>query len=265
MSEFNILVKNRQGVVMAEKSGDEECCLIYKDAYLHGDSIVFEASKYPAYVVVSVDDAIESVLVYMKEPTFAFQIPFDEKKFPYSPKAFSGNLHMLRIRVATESEIWEYRNLAVNTLDQHENTAIFPHASANVETRGESVFAAQNAIDGNRENESHGNWPYESWGINMQDDAELTIDFGRTIITDKIILYTRADFPHDNWWTEVTFTFSDGTEMKFEMEKSVKPHVCEFAAKKIEWLKLGKLIKSNDPSLFPALSQIEVYGKNQRD
>ena len=49
-------------------------------------------------------------------------------------------------------------------------------ASANVETRGESVFAARNAIDGVKANRSHGAWPFESWGINRQDDAQLTLE-----------------------------------------------------------------------------------------
>lgn len=88
-----------------------------------------------------------------------------------------------------------------------------------METRGESVFAARNAIDGVCENRSHGEWPYESWGINMQDDAEMTVEFGQEVVTDRIVLYTRADFPHDNWWTQVTLTFSDGTDIKWKLEK----------------------------------------------
>lgn len=38
-------------------------------------------------------------------------------------------------------------------------------------TRGESVFAAQNAIDGITVNTCHGEWLYQSWGINMQEDS----------------------------------------------------------------------------------------------
>ena len=263
MSHFSITIKNKFGNIMSEKSDNDQCSLVYKDAYLHDDTITFESSECSVYVVVSVDDAMESSFVLMKEKTFVFEIPFDEKRVSYSPKSFAGNMHLIRIRRATKEEICRYRNMAVNNLDQHLNTAMFPHASANVETRGEAVFAARNAIDGNTENSSHGNWPYESWGINMQDDAEFKIDFGRTILADKIVLYTRADFPHDNWWTQVRFSFSDGTQMEFNMEKSCKPHVCEFAQKKIEWIKIDKLIKSDDPSMFPALSQIEVYGKNK--
>ena len=33
-----------------------------------------------------------------------------------------------------------------------------------------------------------------------------------------------------------------------------------FEKKKIEWLQIGELIKSEEPSPFPALVQLEVYG-----
>ena len=164
------------------------------------------------------------------------------------------------MRPALEREIYAYRNLAKNSMDQHGDPGCYPHASANVETRGEAVFAARNAIDGVLANESHGYWPYESWGINQQDDAELTLEFGRPVDFDEIVLYTRADFPHDNWWEQVTFTFSDGSEETVSLEKSVKPHIIPMKKSGITWLKFGKLIKADDPSPFPALTQIEVYG-----
>ena len=78
---------------------------------------------------------------------------------------------------------------------------------------------------------------------------------------DRIVLYTRADFPHDNWWIQGTFTFSDGSSEIINMDKKVqKPHIFDIKRKGIEWIKLGNLIKADDPSPFPALTQIEVYG-----
>ena len=161
------------------------------------------------------------------------------------------------------AKIWEinsYKNLAKNVMDQHGDPGCYPHASANVETRGEAVFAARNAIDGVVANLSHGNWPYESWGINRQDDAEMTLEFGRPVDFDTIVLYTRADFPHDNWWVKATLTFSDGTSQVVDMEKSVECHTFAIEKKGITWVKLGQLIKADDPSPFPALTQIEIYG-----
>lgn len=90
----------------------------------------------------------------------------------------------------------------------------------------------------------------------------MKVDFGRRIRTEKVVLYTRSDFPHDNWWTQVTLNFSDGSSQEFSLEKSAKAHVLTFPEKEITWIELCKLIKADDPSPFPALSQIEVYGYN---
>ena len=59
-----------------------------------------------------------------------------------------------------------YRNLALNVNDQSCSTTCYPHVSANVETRGEAVFAAVNGVDGVTANEGHWKWPFQSWGIN---------------------------------------------------------------------------------------------------
>ena len=147
-------------------------------------------------------------------------------------------------------------------MDQHGDLGCYPHAFANVETRGESVFAARNAIDGVLANKSHGPWPFESWGINMQDDAEITLDFGRPVDFDQIVLYTRADFPHDNWWVKATLVFSDGTQEVVDMVKSAEPHRFSIEKKQITWIKLSKQIKADDQTPNPALSQIEVYVSN---
>ena len=157
-------------------------------------------------------------------------------------------------------EINIYRNLAENVNDQHGDVNCYPHASANVETRGEAVFAAKNAIDGVTANHDHGKWPFASWGINQRDDAEIKLEFGREISTDRIVLHIRADFPHDNWWVKGTVEFSDGSSMVLDLEKTDGAQEFTFSEKKISWLVLKDLIKADDPSPFPALTQIEVFG-----
>lgn len=92
----------------------------------------------------------------------------------------------------------------------------------------------------------------------------MKLDFGRPVLADKIVLYTRSDFPHDNWWQQVMIRFSDGSEQEFCLEKSSRAHVLPIPEKEIIWLELCNLIKAEDPSPFPALSQIEVYGRVKR-
>ena len=222
--EFKITVLNKNNEIKASMEGASQAVLAWKGEYEEGDRIEFGLPGKNRFYIVRVDDTMDESFIY------------------------------------ADYEIKSYKNLAKNVMDQHGEHGYYPHAYANVETRGEAVFAARNAIDGVTANLSHGKWPYESWGINQQDDAQMTLDFGRPVDIDKIVLYTRADFPHDNWWESVTFTFSDGTEETVSLEKSVEPHVIPMKRQGITWLSFGKLIKADDPSPFPALTQIEVYG-----
>ncbi len=258
---FTIKWIGPDGSLKAQDNGEEEARLVVDGEYEEGDRLIVESTQEAVYAWLQIEDALGKSLVYLKG-SYEYRIPFGEKRICYSPRAFTGEKHLVTVRKAQETDVHAYRNLALNVNDQHGNMVCFPRAHANVETRGESVFAAMNAIDGVTENRSHGAWPYASWGINMQDDAELTLEFGRPVEVDKVVLYTRADFPHDNWWVDGKLTFSDGGSMQLPMEKSVLPHVFTFEKKRIEWLKLGELIKADDPSPFPALTQIEVYGSD---
>ena len=259
MAVFSLKVLDRSGNTKFVDSGEDMASLVVTSEYQEGDSIILETSEKNIHVWLQVDDALGAAFEYITG-NVAYHIPFGEKRINLSPKVFSGGRHYLYVRKAREDEVYQYRNLALNPNDQHGDMNAFPHASANVETRGESVFAAKNAIDGVCENRSHGEWPYQSWGINRQDDAAMKIEFGREAQVDKIVLYTRSDFPHDNWWKQVTLTFSDGSQIEWKLEKSRFAHVLEFDKKKITWVELSHLIKADDPSPFPALSQMEVYG-----
>ena len=253
-------------VAKAKWQDDENVVLAWDGEYRKGDVIEFSGLVPGNFYMVKVDAAIDWALVLIEQETVLFPVPFYEKKTSYNPLAFSGNRHIVCIRKAYDFEVSSYRNIALNPFDQHEIAGVYPHASANVETRGEAVFAARNAIDGCVATLSHGEWPYESWGINRQDDAEFMLDFGRKVDFDKIVLYTRADFPHDNWWVEATFEFSDGSKSVVTMDKKVaKAHVFNIKKEGITWLKLGKLIKADDPSPFPALTQIEVFGTEAKE
>lgn len=254
-------VVDTKGVVLAKVEEEQELNLVLNRIYQRGDRIILSDIKAPCYLMMQVDDALGEALIYVTENEIQYTIPFDEKKVCYSPKTFYGTLHVLTARYARQEEIISYRNLALNVMDQHEFKGYYPHASANVETRGESVFAAQNAIDGIKCNTSHGEWPYGSWGINQRKDAAIKIDLGRVVEVDKLILYTRADFPHDSWWIQVTVTFSDGTSIQYPLEKTKEAQVLIVPKRKISWVMLSELIKAEDESPFPALTQIEVYGR----
>lgn len=258
--KFTYTILNAEDKVLASVSGEDELYMYYTAEYQQGDRIVLEAEK-GAFLVVQLDDALGEELVYLKEGSLSYEVPHGEKKVCYSPKCFAGSRHLLTVRRAAAEEIASYRNLARNRYDQHGDPGCYPHAAANVETRGESVFAARNAIDGIKANDSHGEWPYGSWGINQNPDAVIRVDFGRTVLADKLVIYLRADFPHDNWWEQITVRFSDETTMICPLIKTGKAQVIEMPERELQWIQLEKLMKADDPSPFPALTQLEVYGR----
>ena len=153
MLTLKVIDKDNQ--VKAMSSGEAETNLAVSCAYLEGDKILVETTESPCWLWLQLDDALGKSLVYLTG-NYEYTIPFGEKRVCYSPKVFSGERHLLSAKKAKDFEIHAYRNLAVNVNDQHGNKVCYPRASANVETRGESVFAAMNAIDGVTENRSHG-------------------------------------------------------------------------------------------------------------
>lgn len=252
-------IVDAKGETLALSSDEKELYLVYQSEYQEGDRILVEAEP-GSFVVLQLDDALGEELVYLKEGSLPFEIPFGEKKICYSPRSFTGDRHLLTVRRAREQERTGYRNLAGNRYDQHGTDGCYPHATANVETRGEAVFAARNAIDGIKANDYHGEWPYGSWGINRNPEAVIRVSFGREVRTDRLAVYLRADFPHDSWWEEITVRFSDGSTMVCPMEKTGKAQEIHFQEKKTEWVQLENLKRAEDPSPFPALTQLEVYG-----
>jgi len=259
MAVFQLNIVDKAGCVLAESYGEREVTLVYKGEYAEGDRILLTVSDLPLHVVWQVDETLGPALCYLTE-NVSYQIPFGEKRAVYSPNSFKGSAHYLYVREADEEECKGYRNLALNVADQHDVRGCYPHASANVETRGEAVFAARNAIDGVWANRGHGLWPYESWGINRDPRAELKLEFGRPVVVDCIKICLRADFPHDSYWTKGTIRFSDGTQEVLSFVKTDRRQSFSISSRTIEWLTFGDLIKAEDESPFPALTQIEVYG-----
>ncbi len=249
----------RNGSEIAKTEGVKEAYLVFREEYKEGDAIQL-IPDHKGFITLQFDAVLGRATVLSDGKPFTMSVPFGQKHDCYHETVFRGSKHFLWAREAYEWEHDSYRNLALNPYDCYENGSLFPHAKANIETRGESVFAARNAIDGIVASDGHGEWPWSSWGINRDPDAELSLDFGRDVIIDRIVFYTRADFPHDAWWTEGTLTFSDGSVLIAKLEKKDGPQEISFPVKRVSSLKLSKLIKAADPSPFPALIQLEVYG-----
>lgn len=251
--------------IVKENSGIDSAYLEFHHHYKLDDYFKVIVKDVPRYLMVQLDVSMKPAMIYVTDNEWKYRIPFKlQREWPYPETAFQTRNNYITVRYATNDEIDSYRNLLENSHDQHEANSGYPHAVANAETRGEYVFYCKNAIDGIIANEGHGNFPFQSWGINQQNNAEMKIDFGRVVEINKLGIILRADYPHDSHWTSVSIEFSDGSIQSYQLKKIKDKQIFEIDNKKVTWIKLFNLIKDKDSSTFPALTQIEAYGVNVR-
>ena len=265
--KLRIVIEVRNGnTIKGMASSETNVVYDHKSEYVAGDVIMITAPEGARHLIAQTDPNIAESLVYLPECVMAYTVPLGEKLAAFNPKAFRGSSHIIKVRAAEESEIYAYRNLALNPMDTRGSINYFPHAKANFVTQDRSCLEARNAIDGCTENNGHGNYPYQSWGGGKRDDLTFEVDFGRNVEIDKITLYLRADFAkdHDTYWESMNVIFSDDSTMPIKLARTSKPQTFSFTAKKTSWVRLVNLKQPSLPLGFAALSEIEVYGKETR-
>ena len=256
---IEIQVLTGDGRVLARCAHEREALLCVDRAYAPGDRIVLSGG---AHLWVQMDQALPAGEVYLPSGRMAWPVPAGEHRLAYPPGAFEARRHVISARVLEQEEIRAVRNIALNPADLRGDTDFYPHCTANVETRNEACFCARNVIDGMRLNTFHGEWPFQSWGIGAREDAWCRLDFGREVEAEKMALTLRADFPHDAYWVSGHVVLSDGTDLAFPLEKTGDRQYISLDRRRVRWLRLERLQKSDDPSAFPALTEWEVWGRD---
>ena len=254
-----IAVYNASGALVNAANGENEACLSLAGAWSEGDYALIGGGK---HLQVKIDRLVPDGEVYAPKGEFKWTLPIGENRLAYSPEAFkTTDIHA---RAMTEAEIKKSRVISLNPCDLRGDTDFYPHATANVETRNESCFAARCVIDGFTDNAGHGEWPYQSWGIGTRTDAELTLNFGRAIRAQGVGLVLRADWPHDSRWQSADITLSDGFKQTLNLVKTAEEQIFMFKEEHdAKYVILNGLIKAADESPFPALTQLKVYGHDK--
>lgn len=277
------------GNVVKETGGTQNAELVV-DKYGENDRLVFEIEGSDFLWIKAGSDMPEH-LIYIPKGRFEFVVPSGKELECYDSKNFNGK-QIITARTATADDLKSYRNLAANILDVQykgeknnsdaqlnslpENSAAvekgevtgYPHAYANRVTRNDSWFYARNAIDGISEENSHGPYPYQSWGGGKYEDLTFTVYFGRDVYVDKVKLAQRSDYTvkkdkeHDTYWKEVVIEFSDGSEITINPVKGGQLQSFEFEKKKTRFVRLKKLVPYEEPksNMYAALNEIEVWG-----
>ena len=211
---------------LSQASGETSVELSVKDAYEVGDKIKIDLPEGQHYVAFCLSKGnVEETILYLPKSTFTYTV--QNISLSYPPKMGSERKSTITARIPTAEELAASRNLACNPADMEKNKNAYPHAiTTNVHDKNNEnnrlQFEARNAIDGFTQNTGHGTWPVQSWGPgnNMSTKDTFKIDFGRDVSLTEIIVYLRADFPHDTYWDTCTVKFSDGTTQELNFTKT---------------------------------------------
>ena len=217
------------------------------------------------FIKIRLDDTLAESILYLPDGSFEFAVPMGyELDACYSPGAFRGDDHRIRVSEPDDAEAYGERLISLNSHDRHLMPKYFPHAHANFVTREDPCFFERNAIDGVIDNSSHGKFPYHSWGGGLREDLEFEVHFGCEVEVSAVTIFIRADFPHDTYWKEMDVEFSDGSTVHANLEGVAEGQTVEFEPKKTTYVKLTgfKQQRLEDGSLsFAALTQVQIYGK----
>ncbi len=245
------------------KAYGEEIDARYNEAYEPGDKWRIEL-EYCDFIKIRLDETLKESIVYVPDGTFEFPIPFDYLRTAcYGKEAFAGDSHRVTVSEPTEAEIYSERLISLNSHDMHNVAKYYPHAVANFVTREDPCFFERNAIDGVADNDSHGPYPYHSWGGGLREDLEFEVHFGMDVRVNKVEIHLRADFPHDTYWKEAVLEFSDGSSVPLTLIGTGDGQIFEFEERVTEFVRLTgfKQQRLEDGSLsFAALSQLSIYG-----
>ncbi len=252
-------IKDVNGDVKFKAEG-EKIDVVYEKEYREGDTIEIKLSE-SEYAALKLDEVLVESIVYMPDKEFVFSIPFDDvRAAAYGEEAFAGANHKISVRIPDDEEAFSYRVISLNSHDMRGKSGAYPHAHANFVTREEPCFYERNAIDGVCRNELHGWYPYHSWAAGAREDMDYFIDFGCEVETDKIVVFLRADFPHDTYWKSFDILFSDDTKVHAEFEETAEGQEIKFEKKKTSFIHLTNFKQAVNPLSWAALSQIEVHG-----
>lgn len=177
-----------------------------------------------------------------------------------------------------------YRNVALNTNDSHNATAL-PHATSNSETYYDAAdnwstdFIASNAVNGARANTSHGS-AYPSWGpwtkaVNPTPWLKITLDTAYEV--DSAAFYIRADFnlsdstlDHDTYWSSGNMVFSDSSKVPIKFVRKSAAQCFKFPKRETRSLMIRDLVwrsyVKNGVTVsdgWAGITELELYGQKK--
>jgi hypothetical protein len=150
------------------------------------------------------------------------------------------------------------KNDVIDSLWKLQAQKTYPHAQSNSECRGEPWFRARCAINDTVKNTGHGQG-FPSWGPEQVAHPWLLVDFGKQVVVDSVVIFIRADFPHDGYWNKGRLIFSDNTGVNITLDSTAKPQSFKISPHVTTFLRVDSLVW-HVPNTWCALTQVQAFG-----
>ncbi len=263
-----LTVQYASGSTVYSLTGNDMVALPVPRKYNVGDKVSVTLPEGEKYVCVTLASKMGESLLYVPDGVYTYEITSEiAANSSYVMNASNKMSYInntVAVRLPTDEELKETRNLALNAYDRAAATGSYPHATSNDVHNGQAEFAARNIIDGFIGNTGHGTFPNQSWGPSQNNpSAYLSVDFGREVNVSELHVYIRADFPHDTYYTDATLEFSDGSTREISLRKTEAVQIIDLNGKVTSGVTLKNLNKGG--SEWAALMEVEVYGSELQE
>ncbi len=230
--------------------------------YKQGDKIKIKLPDGEHYVAICLSSRVGETIIYCPDSELTITLPSLDNCYPNTFKPSLGvtySANNITARIVGEDELSEVHNLAKNQYDTASTTNVYPHATSSEVKDGKDYYSARNVIDGFCSNGGSGKYPNQSWQPKTVDEnTELTIDFGRTVTVSELqIILRNAD--GDTHFTDCLVTFSDGSSKRILLGDSDSVITAEIGNVETTSLKFSDF-NSGDSEKSAAITEIKVMG-----
>ncbi len=146
------------------------------------------------------------------------------------------------------------RNLALNKDAYTNHLRSYPRVTANSWYRYRSEFSPVHLIDGQRKTDQY-------WRPARRTDLSLTIEFGRSIEAEKMILCLHRTADQKKTWTNAVLEFSGGQKIAIQLKNTDQPQ--EFTFPKI---RCDQIVLTGLKETFPlgdnGIDELEIWGRD---
>ncbi len=238
---------------------DEGYLILNVGKYSVGDKITVKVTG-SKYVAISINERQGESLLYVPGGEFTYTVPTDLTtafNTTYRTIGAGYESNTIFLRIPTEEELSEERNLAVNTYDSSSATGTFPHVTANGTTTGATTGRC--AIDGFVTNTSaEKKWPYQAWMAQADVENSFKLDFGREVKVNELQIKLRSAST-DTHLLSAKLTFSDGSSQTIYLHNTSEFMTFDLGGKTVSSITLSNFEKADASGLF-GITELRVFG-----